>query len=246
MYAIRSYYGVRGQTLIFWGLTPSGHCRPLMYRWGQTRNNFVQHTLYEVIRKWRESVVELDQMLYEDAKKEFRLDSMTGFGIDGDMQIKQKDFEQVRGRFEENDFVKEVLHHIERKTKLGERVINQLQQITIKNQEEKAMRLIIQNNYEELSKWTANYIARKVQLAAPTANKPFVLGLPTGSSPLGVYKELIKLHQNGVVSFKHVVTFNMDEYVGIPKDHPQSYHTFMWENFFNHIDIQEENSYNFV
>ncbi len=103
------------------------------------------------------------------------------------------------------------------------------------------MRLIIQNNYEELSKWTANYIARKVQLAAPTANKPFVLGLPTGSSPLGVYKELIKLHQNGVVSFKHVVTFNMDEYVGIPKDHPQSYHTFMWENFFNHIDIQEEN-----
>jgi hypothetical protein len=71
-------------------------------------------------------------MLYEDAKKEFRLDSMTGFGIDGDMEIKQKDFEQVRGRFEENDFVKEVLHHIDRKTKLGERVINQLK-ITIKN-----------------------------------------------------------------------------------------------------------------
>jgi NDP-sugar pyrophosphorylase family protein len=88
--------------------------------------------LIEVIGKWRQSVVELDQMLYEDAKKEFRLDSMTGFGIDGDMEIKQKDFEQVRGRFEENDFVKEVLHHIDRKTKLGERVINQLK-ITIKN-----------------------------------------------------------------------------------------------------------------
>ncbi|WP_163707069.1 glucosamine-6-phosphate deaminase [Mangrovibacterium lignilyticum] len=103
------------------------------------------------------------------------------------------------------------------------------------------MRLIIQENYEQLSKWAANYIARKIQLAVPTAEKPFVLGLPTGSSPLGVYKELIKLHQIGVVSFKHVITFNMDEYVGIPKEHPQSYYTFMWDNFFSHIDIPAEN-----
>ena len=103
------------------------------------------------------------------------------------------------------------------------------------------MRLIIQENYEQLSKWAANYIARKIQLAAPTAENPFVLGLPTGSSPLGVYKELIKLHQSGNVSFKHVITFNMDEYVGIPKAHPQSYYTFMWDNFFSHIDIPAEN-----
>ena len=103
------------------------------------------------------------------------------------------------------------------------------------------MRLIIQNNYEALSKWTANYIARKIQLAAPTSEKPFVLGLPTGSSPLGVYKELIALNKSGKISFRHVVTFNMDEYVGIPKDHPQSYHTFMWNNFFSEIDILPEN-----
>ncbi|WP_423128149.1 glucosamine-6-phosphate deaminase [Gaoshiqia sp. Z1-71] len=103
------------------------------------------------------------------------------------------------------------------------------------------MRLIIQNNYEALSKWTANYIARKIQLAAPTSEKPFVLGLPTGSSPLGVYKELIALNKQGKISFRHVVTFNMDEYVGIPKDHPQSYHTFMWNNFFREIDILPEN-----
>ncbi|PTN09412.1 DUF4954 family protein [Mangrovibacterium marinum] len=95
--------------------------------------DFSRDELIDIIRKWRESVVELDELLYEDAKKEFRLDSMTGFGIDGDQEIKQKDFEQVRGRFEENSFVKEVLHHIDRKTKLGERVINQLQQITITN-----------------------------------------------------------------------------------------------------------------
>ena len=104
------------------------------------------------------------------------------------------------------------------------------------------MRLIIQANSELTSKWVANYIVRKIILAAPTKEKPFVLGLPTGSSPLGAYQELIKLYQNGTVSFKNVVTFNMDEYVGIPKDHPQSYYTFMWNNLFSHIDILPENA----
>ncbi len=103
------------------------------------------------------------------------------------------------------------------------------------------MRLIIQETHEIASRWAANYIARKIQLANPTENKPFVLGLPTGSSPLLIYKELISLCRAGKVSFKNVVTFNMDEYVGIPKDHPQSYHYFMWNNFFSHIDIQEKN-----
>lgn len=103
------------------------------------------------------------------------------------------------------------------------------------------MRLIIQANHALTSKWVANYIARKINLANPSDEKPFVLGLPTGSSPLGTYAELIKLNKTGMVSFHHVVTFNMDEYVGIPKGHPQSYHTFMWNNLFNHIDIQEKN-----
>ena len=84
--------------------------------------------LIEIVRKWRDSVVELDQMIYDDARKEFRIDVMTGFGIDGDQDIKQKDFDQVRGRFEENDFVKEILHHIERKTDLGNRVTTQLKE----------------------------------------------------------------------------------------------------------------------
>lgn len=62
-------------------------------------------------------------------------------------------------------------------------------------------------------------------------NALFVLGLPTGGTPLATYKELIALYKAGKVSFKHVVTFNMDEYIGIPKDHPQSYYTFMHQNF---------------
>ena len=103
------------------------------------------------------------------------------------------------------------------------------------------MRLIIEPNYEQLSKWAANYVAAKIKKANPTAEKPFVLGLPTGSSPLGMYKNLIELNKQGVISFQHVITFNMDEYVGLPKEHPESYHSFMWNNFFSHIDIKKEN-----
>lgn len=103
------------------------------------------------------------------------------------------------------------------------------------------MRVLIEPNYEALSKWAANYIAAKINQTKPTAKKPFVLGLPTGSSPLGTYKELIKLYKKGIVSFKNVVTFNMDEYVGIPESHPESYHSFMWNHFFNHVDIQKKN-----
>ena len=79
---------------------------------------------------------------------------------------------------------------------------------------------------------------------APSLNpfeQPFVLGLPTGSSPLGMYKALIELNKKGIVSFRNVVTFNMDEYVGLPESHPESYHSFMFNNFFNHIDIRKEN-----
>ena len=68
-----------------------------------------------------------------------------------------------------------------------------------------------------------------------------MLGLPTGSTPLETYAELIRLHKGGKVSFANVVTFNMDEYVGLPEEHPESYHSFMWNNFFNHIDIRPEN-----
>ncbi len=103
------------------------------------------------------------------------------------------------------------------------------------------MRLVIQPDYDHMARWAAHYIARKIELFRPTPDKPFVLGLPTGSSPVGVYNELIGLYKLGKVSFKNVVTFNMDEYVGLAPDHPQSYHYFMWSNFFSHIDIRKEN-----
>ena len=103
------------------------------------------------------------------------------------------------------------------------------------------MRILIHKDYDTLSKWVAYYIAHKIKLKSPKPDRPFVLGLPTGSSPLGTYRELIKLYQAGKASFRNVVTFNMDEYVGLPEDHPESYHYFMNEHFFRHIDIPREN-----
>ena len=102
------------------------------------------------------------------------------------------------------------------------------------------MRVIIEPDYQKLSQWAANYVASKINAANPTPEKPFVLGCPTGSSPLGMYKALIELNKQGKVSFQNVVTFNMDEYVGLPKEHPESYYSFMHRNFFDHVDIPAE------
>ena len=103
------------------------------------------------------------------------------------------------------------------------------------------MRVIIEPNYEAMSRWAANYVANRIKEANPTPEKPFKLGCPTGSSPLGLYKELIKKYEAGEISFQNVITFNMDEYVHLPEEHPESYHSFMWNNFFSHIDIKKEN-----
>ena len=88
----------------------------------------------------------------------------------------------------------------------------------------------------------ANYVAAKIKKANPTAEKPIVLGVAYRLFSLrAMYKNLIELNKQGVISFQNIITFNMDEYVGLPEDHPESYHTFMWKNFFNHIDIKKEN-----
>ena len=103
------------------------------------------------------------------------------------------------------------------------------------------MRVIIEPNYEQLSRWAAEHVIKRINEFKPTAERKFVLGLPTGSSPIGMYKNLVKACQEGRVSFKNVVTFNMDEYVGLSEEHPESYHSFMATNLFNHIDCPKEN-----
>lgn len=103
------------------------------------------------------------------------------------------------------------------------------------------MRLIIESDYKKLSAWAARHVVERINAFGPTEERPFVLGLPTGSSPEGMYAELVKANREGRVSFRHVITFNMDEYVGLPENHPESYHSFMRRNLFDHIDILPEN-----
>ena len=103
------------------------------------------------------------------------------------------------------------------------------------------MRILIKKDINEVGQWVADYAIKKIIDYKPTSAKPFVLGLPTGSSPIETYKQIIRRHKAGDISFKNVVTFNMDEYIGIPESHSQSFHFFMRYNLFNHIDIPEQN-----
>ena len=103
------------------------------------------------------------------------------------------------------------------------------------------MRVVIKDTNKSAGQWAARYIVERILAHQAKTDKPFVLGLPTGSTPLSTYEELIALHKAGKVSFKDVITFNMDEYVGLPEEHPESYHSFMWNNFFNHVDIDPAN-----
>lgn len=103
------------------------------------------------------------------------------------------------------------------------------------------MRLVILDGYDAASEWAAKYIRNRIIQFRPSAERLFTLGLPTGSTPLGCYRKLIEFHRSGELSFRHVKTFNMDEYVGLPRSHPESYHSYMWNNFFKHVDIDPAN-----
>jgi len=105
------------------------------------------------------------------------------------------------------------------------------------------MRLIIQDNSNEVGDLVCAYVIKKITDFKPTAVRPYVLGLPTGSTPLILYGKLVQAYKEGKVSLQHVITFNMDEYVGLARDHPESYHSFMWENLFRHVDIQPQNAH---
>lgn len=100
------------------------------------------------------------------------------------------------------------------------------------------MKIIVVKSYEEGSKE-----AYKIVKEVLVQNQNPVLGLATGSSPIGLYKEMIKDHQENNVSYANVVTVNLDEYADLPRNHKESYYTFMQENLFDHIDINKANTY---
>src|SRR5215207_3217374 len=102
------------------------------------------------------------------------------------------------------------------------------------------IRTIIVDDPDELGRLVARRIAEVVRAKAAAGGRA-VLGLATGSTPIGVYRELIRMHRDEGLSFANVVTFNLDEYYPMPKDSIHAYHRYMWENLFEHIDIQPEN-----
>jgi glucosamine-6-phosphate deaminase len=99
------------------------------------------------------------------------------------------------------------------------------------------MRVIVENSPESVARTAATFVAELVR-----RNPTCVLGLATGSTPLGLYRELARLHREEGLDFSRVVTFNLDEYVGLPPTHPQSYRHFMDENFFRHVNIDLRNT----
>lgn len=127
------------------------------------------------------------------------------------------------------------------------------------------MRLIICDDVDNVAEWSAKYVMKRIKSFQPNEDNYFVLGLPTGKyylklifvkisylkdvlynskiggTPLGMHKKLIEYYNAGKLSFKYVKTFNMDEYVDLPRDHPESYHYYMYNNFFKHIDIDPKN-----
>lgn len=97
------------------------------------------------------------------------------------------------------------------------------------------MRIIVCENYELLSKKAAQIVASQIILEPKS-----IIGLATGSTPIGMYKNLIQMYKDGLIDFSKTKTFNLDEYYKLSIDNNQSYHYFMYENLFNHINIKEE------
>lgn len=98
------------------------------------------------------------------------------------------------------------------------------------------MEVVILPSPEEVTRLAANLVARLVR-ETPTC----VLGLPTGNTPLKVYQALVRMHREQGLDFSRVTTFNLDEYLGLEYDHPASYRRYMWEQFFGHINISQDN-----
>ena len=105
-----------------------------------------------------------------------------------------------------------------------------------KFKEDNNIQVIECNNYEEVSRVASEILVNEIK-----NNPKITLGLATGSTPIGTYKKLIEAYSKGIITFKEVKTYNLDEYVGLPIDHPETYYNFMHKYLFNHIDIQKKN-----
>ena len=100
------------------------------------------------------------------------------------------------------------------------------------------MRIIICENYQEMSRQAARFIAKRI-LSKPN----LVLALPTGNTPLGFYRELVRMFKEGLIDFSKATAFNLDEYLGLPPHHPQSFRSYMRKHFWDHVNLRPESRY---
>ncbi len=102
------------------------------------------------------------------------------------------------------------------------------------------MRVVIKPTYDELAQWAAHYVVYRINRHKPTPKRSFVLGLPSGSTPLGMFAELAKCYQEGKVSFANVVFFGMGEYVGVGAGDEHGFQYFLWDKFLKFVNIKKE------
>ncbi|MBQ8672223.1 MAG: glucosamine-6-phosphate deaminase [Alphaproteobacteria bacterium] len=105
------------------------------------------------------------------------------------------------------------------------------------------MRVIIKSSYDELSQWAANYVIYRINKYRPTPKNPFVFGLPSGSTPLGMFKYLAQAYKEGKVSFANVVFFGMGEYIGVGAGNPHGFQYYLWDQFLKYVNIKKEHVY---
>lgn len=105
------------------------------------------------------------------------------------------------------------------------------------------MRVVIKQDYDELSKWAAQYVAHRIKMHKPSPKRPFVLGLPSGSTPLGLFKYLAQYYKDRTLSFENVIFFGMTEYVGIGAGDPHGFQYFLWDNFLKYVNVKTEHVY---
>lgn len=102
------------------------------------------------------------------------------------------------------------------------------------------MRVVIRPNYEDLSQWAADYVVYRINKHRPSPKKPFVLGLPSGSTPLKMFEALARYYKEGKVSFENVVFFGMGEYVGVGAGEEHGFQYFLWDKFLKYVNIKKE------
>lgn len=105
------------------------------------------------------------------------------------------------------------------------------------------MRVVIKSDYDKMSEWAAKYIAYSIKKHRPTPKNPFVLGIPSGSTPLKMFEILAKMYKDGEISFANVIFFAMGEYIGVGAGNENGFQYFLWDKFLKYVNVKKEHAH---